>query len=263
MYDANGKRLSKAVLKTLRGTCKGVRDKKGFRLLNEVRKWARKLAIFRKEIHMKIACRIAVKIACRIAALGGTVVVEKMSFSGLAKRGERKNSDPNSQALTTPKAEAAQDETEALQTQNQTTKQPEAKTFSRAGKSIQNAAPAAFLGMLAWILKKLGGQLIKAPTQVIAATQRNPLLPSSDPRAFTKLPGGLSQRFKPVIVPVMKGDEVVREDVLELQRDFIAAFTLQHLTYNPELETKQKGKACIFKGLRSCHETSIGQRPLL
>ena len=303
MYDANGKRLSKAVLKTLRGTCKGVRDKKGFRLLNEVRKWARKLAIFRKEIHMKIACRIA--------ALGGTVVVEKMSFSGLAKRGERKNSDPNSQALTTPKAEAAQDETEALQTQNQTqggteeqsaansstvgkvsdatesvsgqgslpantpqaelkpsssiaaetpqqgsqqdltdqskqdqaqTKQPEAKTFSRAGKSIQNAAPAAFLGMLAWILKKLGGQLIKAPTQVIAATQRNPLLPSSDPRAFTKLPGGLSQRFKPVIVPVMKGDEVVREDVLELQRDFIAAFTLQHLTYNPELETKQKGK---------------------
>ena len=303
MYDANGKRLSKAVLKTLRGTCKGVRDKKGFRLLNEVRKWARKLAIFRKEIHMKIACRIA--------ALGGTVVVEKMSFSGLAKRGERKNSDPNSQALTTPKAEAAQDETEALQTQNQTqggteeqsaansstvgkvsdatesvsgqgslpantpqaelkpsssiaaetpqqgsqqdltdqskqdqaqTKQPEAKTFSRAGKSIQNAAPAAFLGMLAWILKKLGGQLIKAPTQVIAATKRNPLLPSSDPRAFTKLPGGLSQRFKPVIVPVMKGDEVVREDVLELQRDFIAAFTLQHLTYNPELETKQKGK---------------------
>ena len=303
MYDANGKRLSKAVLKTLRGTCKGVRDKKGFRLLNEVRKWARKLAIFRKEIHMKIACRIA--------ALGGTVVVEKMSFSGLAKRGERKNSDPNSQALTTPKAEAAQDETEALQTQNQTqggteeqsaansstvgkvsdatesvsgqgslpantpqaelkpsssiaaetpqqgsqqdltdqskqdqaqTKQPEAKTFSRAGKSIQNAAPAAFLGMLAWILKKLGGQLIKAPTQVIAATKRNPLLPAKDPRAFTKLPGGLSQRFKPVIVPVMKGDEVVREDVLELQRDFIAAFTLQHLTYNPELETKQKGK---------------------
>ena len=303
MYDANGKRLSKAVLKTLRGTCKGVRDKKGFRLLNEVRKWARKLAIFRKEIHMKIACRIA--------ALGGTVVVEKMSFSGLAKRGERKNSDPNSQALTTPKAEAAQDETEALQTQNQTqggteeqsaansstvgkvsdatesvsgqgslpantpqaelkpsssiaaetpqqgsqqdltdqskqdqaqTKQPEAKTFSRAGKSIQNAAPAAFLGMLAWILKKLGGQLIKAPTQVIAATKRNPLLPAKDPRAFTKLPGGLSQRFKPVIVPVMKGDEVVREYVLELQRDFIAAFTLQHLTYNPELETKQKGK---------------------
>ena len=96
--------------------------------------------------------------------------------------------------------------------------------------------------MLAWILKKLGGQLIKAPTQVIAATQRNPLLPAKDPRAFTKLPGGLSQRFKPVIVPVMKGDEVVREYVLELQRDFIAAFTLQHLTYNPELETKQKGK---------------------
>ena len=115
------------------------------------------------------------------------------------------------------------------------TKQPEAKTFSRAGKSIQNAAPAAFLDMLAWILKKLGGQLIKAPTQVIAATQRNPLLPAKDPRAFTKLPGGLSQRYKSVIVPVMDGDKVVREDVLELQRDFIAAFTLQHLTYNPEL----------------------------
>ena len=55
MYDANGKRLSKAVLKTMRGTCKGVRDKKGFRLLNEVRKWARKLAIFRKEIHMRFS----------------------------------------------------------------------------------------------------------------------------------------------------------------------------------------------------------------
>ena len=68
------------------------------------------------------------------------------------------------------------------------------------------------------------------------------MLPAKDPRAFTKLPGGLSQRYKSVIVPVMDGDKVVREDVLELQRDFIAAFTLQHLTYNPELETKQKGK---------------------
>ena len=51
------------------------------------------------------------------------------------------------------------------------------------------------------MLSKFGGVLINAPTNKLKATQRNPLLKVDDPKAFQKLKGGLTQRYKRVIVP--------------------------------------------------------------
>ena len=77
----------------------------------------------------------------------------------------------------------------------------------------------------------IGGVLIKVPPQLLKATQRNPLLFIDHPKAFQKLKGGISQRYKPVLVPrEISGSE--RDEEVWIQRDFMAAFTLMHAICN-------------------------------
>ena len=105
-----------------------------------------------------------------------------------------------------------------------------AQKRSRFGAAIGRAAPASFIQTYKTILAKQGGILVEAPTQLLKATQRNPLLEAT-PQAFNKLEGGLSQRYKQVLVPsAVNGlDHDIK---VWVQRDFMAAFTLMHAVYN-------------------------------
>ena len=109
------------------------------------------------------------------------------------------------------------------------------------GRSINHAAPAAFLKAYSNMLAKFGGVLIYAPTNQLKATQRNPLLKVDDPRAFQKLKGGLTQRYKRVIVPheLHRGK---KELAIYVKRDFMAAFTLLHAFHNPDLNPDKNKK---------------------
>ena len=114
-----------------------------------------------------------------------------------------------------------------------------AQKRSRFGAAIGRAAPASFIQTYKTILAKQGGILVEAPTQLLKATQRNPLLEAT-PQAFNKLEGGLKQRYKQVLVPsAVNGlDHDIK---VWVQRDFMAAFTLMHAVYNEKL-IPDKGK---------------------
>ena len=116
---------------------------------------------------------------------------------------------------------------------------------SRFGAAIGRAAPASFIQTYKTILAKQGGILVEAPTQLLKATQRNPLLEAT-PQAFNKLEGGLKQRYKQVLVPsAVNGlDHDIK---VWVQRDFMAAFTLMHAVCNEKL-IPDKGKT---KGRKS------------
>ena len=304
-YAEQGRRLTQDEAWTKFGLTEVFYDKKARYLLNVLRDDSRKIEQLRKQARHKLVCMLL--------PLGGTVIVEKTNFSGLAKR--RSVSDGGND-LEASQADVQADSDLAattLQTHPQATRgadskgtlvcgtnpdagskanikesasgaaaadgrqeQPAVTTLKKAqaqssardsvpqppttnqsidpiparqapksrpgfGASIHRAAPAAFLKAYSYMLSKFGGVLINAPTNQLKATQRNPLLKVDDPKAFQKLKGGLTQRYKRVIVPheLHSGK---KELAIYVQRDFMAAFTLLHAINNPDLNPdKQKG----------------------
>ena len=286
LYDKNNKRLSSAEVRAKFGDCQEWYDKKALSLNYRVLQDNQEIEQFRKECQFKVICDII--------ALGGTVIIEDMSYNGLQKRGRKTPSqkegddykaflhdelnklDPepdslqpqiqtsagncgsstnrtNNRAKKAARGKAAASDKRAQQAGTASPGKPRplnqeaqvnptgqsrpshklnpAKSWSRYGASIGRAAPATFIKRYSFILAKLGGVLIKVPPQLLKATQRNPLLFIDHPKAFQKLKGGISQRYKPVLVPrEISGSE--RDEEVWIQRDFMAAFIADVLTFD-------------------------------
>ena len=298
-YDENNKRLSNAEVRAKFGDCQEWYDKKALSLNYRVLQDNQEIEQFRKECQFKVICDII--------ALGGTVIVEDMSYNGLKKRGRKTPSqkegddykaflpdvlnklDPepdslqpqtqtsadncgsstnraNNRAKKAARGKAAASDKRAQQSGTASPGKPRplnqaaqvnptgqsrpnhklnpAKSWSRYGASIGRAAPATFIKRYSFILAKLGGVLIKVPPQLLKATQRNPLLFIDHPKAFQKLKGGISQRYKPVLVPrEISGSE--RDEEVWIQRDFMAAFTLMHAICNKS-RISGPSKTCVL-----------------
>ena len=299
LYDKNNKRLSNAEVRAKFGDCQEWYDKKALSLNYRVLQDNQEIEQFRKECQFKVICDII--------ALGGTVIIEDMSYNGLQKRGRKTPSqkegddykaflhdelnklDPepdslqpqiqtsagncgsstnrtNNRAKKAARGKAAASDKRAQQAGTASPGKPRplnqeaqvnptgqsrpshklnpAKSWSRYGASIGRAAPATFIKRYSFILAKLGGVLIKVPPQLLKATQRNPLLFIDHPKAFQKLKGGISQRYKPVLVPrEISGSE--RDEEVWIQRDFMAAFTLMHAICNKS-RISGPGKTCAL-----------------
>ena len=81
LYDKNNKRLSNAEVRAKFGDCQEWYDKKALSLNYRVLQDNQEIEQFRKECQFKVICDII--------ALGGTVIIEDMSYNGLQKRGRK------------------------------------------------------------------------------------------------------------------------------------------------------------------------------
>lgn len=133
---------------------------------NQIRTLRAKRRALLKEAHIKLARQL-------LEQMGNTFVVEKLSWSGLAKRAR---------------------ETRV----NEKTGRPARK--KRFGKSVQNHAPSAFLSILTRMAGAAGGGVIQVDPGPIKASQYD-----HTDGAYTKVP--LSQRRK----RLSNGDEVLRD----------------------------------------------------
>lgn len=213
-------RLDRAMDRSRRATNKNKYNENGTIKKGNRDKWAYsdnylKLKAKRKELFRILSDQRKTShnaLANDILELGDAIKVEKMSFSGLAKRSSKTSVNKKTGKTNSKK---------------------------RYGKSIAHGAPAYLLSVIDKKLKYIGTSLIKVNTQVVKASQYNPITDQ-----YVKKE--LNERWN---IFEYNGEEI------KIQRDLMSAFLIQNVD---DLTTINRSRCLArFDDFNELHDLEI------